>query len=438
MKQTTVRLALAMLLLLSLTVGADAHCIVGNRFFPATLTVDDPCVADELSMPTIAGFKNGDEPSADEVDIGGEYSKTITPNFGVSFEETWIHLDTPGEGTASGFDNLGTSFKYQIAKAPSAEFALSVSLDVDWGGTGAKAVDAESFTTLTPTAFAGQGFGFLPESMKLLRPFAVTAQVGYAVPTRSSSNGINEDSGLFETTPNPQVLVWGGTLQYSMPYLKSSVRDFGLPEVINHLIPIVELNLASEVSNFDDEERTTGTVNPGLIYVGNKYQLAAEAIIPINRASGDGVGVIGQLHFYLDDIFPNSLGRPIFPAAIADRRMIMSKSRTILLALASIGWSAAADAHAMLDHASPAVGSTVASSPGAVTLYFTEALESKFSAAEVHSAGGGRVDHGASVSGSTMRISVGSLAPGSYSVTWHVTSVDTHKTQGSFSFRVGK
>jgi methionine-rich copper-binding protein CopC len=81
----------------------------------------------------------------------------------------------------------------------------------------------------------------------------------------------------------------------------------------------------------------------------------------------------------------------------------MAKSRTILLALAFIVWSAAADAHAMLDHASPAVGSTVASSPGAVTLYFTEALEPKFSAAEVHSAGGERVDHGGSVSGSTMR-----------------------------------
>src|SRR5689334_2402415 len=164
---------------------ASAHCIVGNRFFPATLIVDDPCVADELSLPTIAGFKNGDDPSADEIDIGGEYSKTITPNFGVSFEETWIQLHTPGEGTASGFDNLGTSFKYQLVKAPSAEFAMSMSLDVDWGGTGAKQVDAESFTTLAPTVFAGQGFGFLPESMKLLRPFAVTAQVAYAVPTKS-------------------------------------------------------------------------------------------------------------------------------------------------------------------------------------------------------------------------------------------------------------
>jgi CopC domain len=94
-------------------------------------------------------------------------------------------------------------------------------------------VDAESFTTLTPTIFAGQGFGFLPESMKLLPPFAITAQVGYAV--QSSSTAFDEESGLLQTVNNPQVLAWGGTLQYSMPYLKSSVRDFGLPEFINRL-----------------------------------------------------------------------------------------------------------------------------------------------------------------------------------------------------------
>jgi hypothetical protein len=57
---------------------------------------------------------------------------------------------------------------------------------------------------------------------------------------------------------------------------------------------------------------TTGTINPGVIYVGNKFQVGVEAIIPVNRQSGTGVGVIAQLHFYLDDIFPSSLGRPIF------------------------------------------------------------------------------------------------------------------------------
>ncbi len=43
-----------------------------------------------------------------------------------------------------------------------------------------------------------------------------------------------------------------------------------------------------------------------------------------------------------------------------------------------------------------------------------------------------------SISGKVMHLSVGILAPGNYTVKWHVTSVDTHKTQGSFSFTVGK
>jgi len=56
----------------------------------------------------------------------------------------------------------------------------------------------------------------------------------------------------------------------------------------------------------------------------------------------------------------------------------------------------------------------------------------------VHGPGGGRVDRGASVNGNVMRLSVGGLRSGRYSVNWHALSVDTHKTQGSFSFQVGK
>jgi methionine-rich copper-binding protein CopC len=80
----------------------------------------------------------------------------------------------------------------------------------------------------------------------------------------------------------------------------------------------------------------------------------------------------------------------------------------------------------------------VPSPPTEITLYFTEELEPKFSCAEVRSAAGARVDHEANISGKVMHLSVGTLAPGNYTVTWHVTSVDTHKTQGSFSFTVGK
>jgi hypothetical protein len=65
-------------------------------------------------------------------------------------------------------------------------------------------------------------------------------------------------------------------------------------------------------SNFDGKDRTTGTLNPGLVYLADKYQLGVEAIIPVNRASGDNVGVIGNIHFFLEDILPHSLGRPLF------------------------------------------------------------------------------------------------------------------------------
>jgi copper resistance protein C len=108
-------------------------------------------------------------------------------------------------------------------------------------------------------------------------------------------------------------------------------------------------------------------------------------------------------------------------------------SLTLMLAASTTAW-----AHATLDHAVPAVGSTVNTSPGQVVLFFTENIEAKFSGAEIHGASGARVDKGSKGSGNTLKISVGNLPGGSYTVKWHVLSVDSHKTQGSFSFTVAK
>jgi hypothetical protein len=98
----------------------------------------------------------------------------------------------------------------------------------------------------------------------------------------------------------------------------------------------------------------------------------------------------------------------------------------------------AARAHAFLDHASPLVGSTVPTAPHEVTLTFTQNLEPAFSSVQVTDANGGRVDQGkASISGNTMRIGLKGLSAGEYKVHWHALSVDTHTTEGSFSFHVG-
>src|SRR5574338_355463 len=97
-------------------------------------------------------------------------------------------------------------------------------------------------------------------------------------------------------------------------------------------------------------------------------------------------------------------------------------------------------AHAHLDHASPAVGSTVAESPKEVSLWFTEALEAKFSAIEVRDAQGTAVQTGPATlaHGNTaqLRVPLKPLTPGTYRVIWRVLSVDTHRTQGDFTFRV--
>ena len=98
----------------------------------------------------------------------------------------------------------------------------------------------------------------------------------------------------------------------------------------------------------------------------------------------------------------------------------------------------AARAHAFLDHATPLVGSTVPTAPHEVALSYTQNLEAAFSTVEVTDASGARVDQGKpQISGSTMRVGLKSIGPGSYKVRWHVLSVDTHTTEGSFTFHVG-
>lgn len=297
---------------------AGAHCFVGARFLPATLAIDDPCVADELSLPTVSMFKNGDDPSARQVDISGEFSKRITDTFGVSFNSTWTHLSQPGMPSVSGFQNLETTFKFQFLTNAEHELVMSAALVVEWGGTGAQAVGAERFSTITPTIYVGKGFGDLPESAGWVRAFALTGQVGYSIPTVSSNITFDPDSGMPGIENNPQFLVYGASLQYSMPYLKSNIIDLGLPDFINHLIPIVEAQFSTPVANNDGNPFiTTGTINPGVIWAGDYFQVGIEAIIPINRASGTNIGAIAQLHFYLDDMFPTTIGRPLFGSAPA-------------------------------------------------------------------------------------------------------------------------
>lgn len=302
--------------------GASAHGLAGKRFFPATLVVDDPFVADELSLPTVSHIKTpakGDEPATRETEISGELSKRITPNLGLSLEGELRHLDPEGKPTLTGFGNLEVGLKYQFLKSDLHETILSLSLGWEAGGTGRKATEAESFDRVRPALFFGKGFGDFPDGLSYLKPLAVTGVVGGNIPTRRRTKTVkielNEATGELEAEEeierHPNIFQWGFVVEYSIPYLQSFVKDVGLPAPFNRIIPLVELKFDTPLDR-GQSGKTTGTVNPGIIWAGKFMQIGLEAIVPVNERTGKNVGVRAQLHFFLDDLFPKSLGRPLF------------------------------------------------------------------------------------------------------------------------------
>ncbi len=115
------------------------------------------------------------------------------------------------------------------------------------------------------------------------------------------------------------------------------------------------------------------------------------------------------------------------------------KLSAILFVLA-LGLCEFASAHAFLDHAEPRVGSKVSASPDAVKIWFTQELEAAFSSIKVFDSSGNEVDkkdtHQDDKEKKLLMVSLSTLPPGEYKVVWQVVSVDTHKTNGDFKFKV--
>jgi len=293
---------------------AFSHVEVGKRLFPATLLIEDPGVMDELALPTFAYLTNPD--GSRQYDISGEWSKRITPDFGFGIGDTFTFKNNPA---ARGWQNLEAGLKYQLFKSPEHEFMISTGVAFQWGRTGNASVGAERYTSWGPEIFFGKGFGDLPTSLNVLRPFAVTGQFGVEFSTHPidvivRQAGIGES--LVEIEKNPTMFNWGFSLQYSLPYLNENVAKVGGPEFLKQLMPLVEVSFASPLANIPvGGHTTTGIVAPGVVYMSELFQIATEVLIPVNSASGKHIGAIAQLHFFLDELFPDSIGRPLFAPA---------------------------------------------------------------------------------------------------------------------------
>ncbi|MGH8599303.1 MAG: hypothetical protein ACRET1_01470 [Burkholderiales bacterium] len=279
-----------------LPLPADAHGFAGKRFFPATLSIDDPAVGPEVDIlfgHTKAPNDDGTSTNANTTEL--EFSQLITRRFGLSIGTEYDNFLPAGEKPQRGFNNLEIGAKYLALVNARHEAMVSFGLDAEFGGTGARAV-SDSFSTISPTVFFGKGFGDLPESFKYLRPVAITGAIAPNFTTSAAE---------------PDSLDWGFTFQYNLQYLQSFVKDVGLSAPFDHVIPIVETPMSTCLGQGCGGQ-TTGTINPGLIWFGRYGQIGLEATIPVNQRSGNHVGVLVQLHLYLDDLFPHSLGKPLF------------------------------------------------------------------------------------------------------------------------------
>lgn len=275
---------------------AAATGVAGDRLFPSTLLVEDTQNDDELELPTVSWLRrggNGDTPAARELNVTGQMSRLLTPDLAFSIGTGWRRLGVLGSGRGQGWENLDLGLKYRTFVSEPHEFLVSTGLFAEVGSTGTRRVDAERFSTIQPVVTFGKGWGDLPRDLDWLRPVAVTGAAGIGVPT-----------GAAATTAR-----YGLSLQYSLYYLD---RHTGIPVEpwLNRLIPLIEFAVETPLGR-SYGSRTTALAAPGIVWMGETMQFAIEALIPLNRRTGRGFGVIAQTHFFLDEMLPRVFGKPL-------------------------------------------------------------------------------------------------------------------------------
>lgn len=290
---------------------SHAHGIAGNRFFPGTLNFDDPAVADEFSVT--AGVVQRPIDGAIVTDRGAtmSFARLLTPTVSIGVDSGFVRRDweSARQSSATG-TNL--TLKSKIYEDDLNETLVAASLIYGLPQTGAKRIGASTSATIAPSLYLGQGFGALPDALSWLRPFGVTAGVSVAVPTSKGSDNLSYDpvTRQFNSvrTANVTNVHWGFALEYSTLYLTDRFVPGALPkeEPLHQFIPLVEFAFDSPRG-----QRTRGTVNPGIAYVRDSWQVAAELVLPLTHGSTRGVGANVQVLFFLDDFIPSLFGKPM-------------------------------------------------------------------------------------------------------------------------------
>ena len=273
-----------------------AYTAAGDRNFPANLILPQVAPSDAIWIPfstqPFDAAKMADPTR--ETSFTGTYSKTITERLGIQFSDGLAREDRLGTSSLTGAQNFDVLLQYETILDPSHEAVLSVQVEHNFGQTGDKNLNSYQQSFTQPAVTFAKGFGDLP--IGYWRPLAITGFTGYQI-GEGGPNKVNA----------------GFSVQYSMPYLVSKVANIDLPPFLRGMTPMVEVLYSAPAGPSRGGSQTL-EVAPGVSYSrGRGWELAIEATIPTNKATGSGLGVIAQVVIQLDYLLPDSVfGRPLF------------------------------------------------------------------------------------------------------------------------------
>ncbi len=301
-----------------------AHAVCGSRVYPVTLTLDDPGVADEITLPQVVytreGADGGPGPSHD-FSYQFEYDKRVTDTFGFAFNDNYNVNYTNNAKTEAGWDDLVITAKWAKCLSPDHDFILGFGVIREFGHTGTTHTGADTYGNTEPTIYFGKDLE--EASIPALQPIAFTGEFSYVIADKALKSML-EPAPLMTGTPpmaggpmslqfntgNPNQVVAGLSIQYSIPFLQAQIKDYGLPEPFAHLIPLVEFTYTSGTTA-PNNVPAAWTAAPGVIYLRTWFQVGLEALVPMNKAAGTNVGFIVQFHVFIDDLYPHGIGAPL-------------------------------------------------------------------------------------------------------------------------------
>ena len=216
-----------------------------------------------------------------DTSIQFEYDKRVTDEFGFAFNDDYNVNQQNNAKTQTGWDDLTVTAKWAKCIDPDNDVQLGFGIIREFGRTGTSHIGSDQYGNTAPTVYLGKGADFIPVPM--LQPLQFTGELSYAIAdkefkqytTTSAMTGpmtgptTSPMTGLTSTTDNNGYAnAWVGSfsVQYSIPFLQNSIKDFGLPEPFAHLIPVAEFTWQSTASGGGGDP-TSWTLAPGVIYL---------------------------------------------------------------------------------------------------------------------------------------------------------------------------